>query len=71
MIPVSRIIGIFDFDTATVENETKRFIRRAEQEGRTEYVGSGFPRSFVLMDDGSVVVSSVSPSALTGRLPRK
>ena len=48
MIPHDAIIGIFDLDNTTWSFRTRRFLERAEREGRMTAVGDDLPRSFVL-----------------------
>lgn len=42
------IIGIFDLDTASHEEETKKFLRSAEKRKCTRTCGSGLPKSFII-----------------------
>ena len=51
IVPSSRVIGIFDLDTASVSAETKRFLRNAEKKKILEDEANGeIPRSFLLLD---------------------
>lgn len=61
------IIGIFDTDTATVDETTKEFLRRAEKEGRTELIVEELPKSFIVTEDNKVYYSQISTSSLKGR----
>ena len=66
-----RIIGIFDFDTATVSRISKEFIGGCERDGRVIYDDFDLPRSFVLTDeDGKYLVrlSRISTHGLKVRL---
>ena len=52
MVPEAAVIGIFDLDNTTWSFRTRRFLERAEQEGRVTTVGDGLPLSFVLSREG-------------------
>ena len=68
------IIGIFDFDTASVEASTKAFLREAESLGNLINTWESFPKSFVLICDRGeikVFVSDISAQTLTARLNDK
>lgn len=68
VVQTERIIGIFDMDTATMCEATKKMLRAAEQDGRLETVREGeIPKSFVITDDDKVYVSQISASTLIGR----
>ncbi len=74
MIPNRDIIGIFDLDNTTWSFRTRRFLERAEREGRVVTIGDDLPRSFVLTSDGSggvtVYITALSPAALSARAER-
>ncbi|MBO4770370.1 MAG: DUF370 domain-containing protein [Clostridia bacterium] len=70
-IKESDIIGIFDADTATVEDTTKEFLRRAEKEGRSELIVEELPKSFIVTRDNKVYFSQISTSSLYGRAGKK
>ena len=71
VVPEGDIIGIFDLDNASWSPRTRRFLERAEQEGRVVNAASDLPKSFVLryQGDGSstVYLSQLSPATLKGR----
>ena len=52
MVPEDAVIGVFDLDNTTWSFRTRRFLERAEQEGRVTAVGDDLPRSFVLSREG-------------------
>ncbi len=68
------MIGIFDLDNTTWSFRTRRFLERAEREGRVAALGDDLPRSFVLAEgrDGGPVVylTPHSPAALAARAGR-
>jgi hypothetical protein len=71
MIRKQDVIGIFDLDNTTWSFRTRRFLERAEQEGRVTAVGDDLPRSFVLAQEGdgppSVYITALSSAALSAR----
>ncbi len=46
----SRIVGIFDMDTATVCVNTRKFLSKAQKEGRVYPADEDIPKSFLLID---------------------
>ena len=75
MVPKHAILGIFDLDNTTWSFRTRRFLERAEQEGRVTAVGDDLPRSFVLADDRedgpAVYLTPLSPAVLSARARRR
>ena len=71
VLPEGEIIGIFDLDNASWSPRTRRFLEKAEREGRVVNAASDLPKSFVLRQkrDGSraVYLSQLSPATLKGR----
>lgn len=71
VVPEGEIVGIFDLDNASWSPRTRRFLERAEKEGRVVNAASDLPKSFVLRQkrDGTNVVylSQLSPATLKGR----
>lgn len=65
------IIGIFDLDNTTSSFRTRKFLERAEREGRMVTVTDDLPKSFVVCQgkDGSAVIylSQFSSATLRGR----
>ena len=64
------IIGIFDIDSQTTPEATKKFLRKREKEGLTEMAGYDLPKSFILVNDkkkDKVVFSHLSTKTLEGR----
>ena len=65
------IIGIFDLDNTTFSFRTRKFLERAEREGRAVAVSEDLPKSFVLYQgkDGAAVIylSQLSSATLRGR----
>ena len=71
VIPEGEIIGVFDLDNASWSPRTRRFLDRAEREGRVVNAASDLPKSFVLRQrrdgTGLVYLSQLSPATLKGR----
>ena len=72
-----RLVGIFDFDTATESRATREFLTRAQREGRiSEALDPGdIPRSFAVSserdaDGCDVYFSHSSPNLLRYRAQR-
>ncbi len=65
------ILGIFDLDNTTSSFRTRKFLERADREGRTVTVTDDLPKSFVVCQkpDGKAVIylSQFSPATLRGR----
>ena len=74
MVPEAAVIGVFDLDNTTWSFRTRRFLERAEREGRVVTVGDDLPRSFVLADGGEdgpmVYITALSSAALSARAER-
>ena len=74
MVPEAAVIGIFDLDNTTWSFRTRRFLERAEQEGRVTAVGDDLPRSFVLVQEGDgpsvVYITALSSATLSARRAR-
>ena len=74
MVPEAAVLGIFDLDNTTWSFRTRRFLERAEREGRVITVGNDLPRSFVLTQDGdgppTVYITALSCTALSARAGR-
>lgn len=65
------ILGIFDLDNTTYSFRTRKFLERAEREGRMIAVTDDLPKSFIVCQgkDGKAVVylSQLSSATLRGR----
>lgn len=74
VVPHKEILGVFDLDNASWAYKTREFLERAEQEGRTVWLGDDLPRSFVLVGGEdkapTVYVSQLSCAALLSRAAR-
>ena len=52
------IVAIFDMDSATVSSVTKKYLSNAQKEGRVKALGFDLPRTFIIMRDKTVYLSS-------------
>lgn len=48
VVPYGEIIGLFDLDNTTGSHLTRKFLKRAEREGRVESITEDIPKTFVL-----------------------
>ena len=71
MVPESAVIGVFDLDNTTWSFRTRRFLERAEQEGRAVTVGDDLPRSFVLVREGDGPVEVYITQLTTATLQKR
>ena len=51
VVPYRDVIGLFDLDNASSSHLTRKFLERAEKEGRVVPVGDDIPKSFVICGD--------------------
>ena len=52
------ILAIFDMDSSTVSNTTRKYLSNAQKEGRVKTLGFDLPRTFIIMKDKTVYLSS-------------
>ena len=52
VVPTGSIIGLFDLDNTTSSHLTRKFLERAERQGRVVNVSEDLPKSFVLCRQG-------------------
>ena len=71
VVPYRDIIGLFDLDNASSSHLTRKFLERAEKEGRVEAVGDDIPKSFVVCGDSkrgqTVYLSQMATATLLRR----
>ena len=60
------ILAIFDMDSATVSSVTKKYLSNAQKEGRVKALGFDLPRTFIVMRDGTVYLSSYGYLKING-----
>ena len=51
MIPFDHIVGIFDMDTASMQQKTREYLERAQREGRLVTLTEDVPKSFIVAED--------------------
>ena len=69
-IEIKNIVGIFDMDTSTVSQITRKYLSKAEKSDITVSAGEELPKSFVLYKKGDgfeVCFSQLSTGSLLGR----
>ena len=66
VVPFRDVVGIFDLDNTTSSIYTRKFLERAEKEGRVVDVSGDLPKSFTVCRTGkgppTVYLSSSPPS---------
>ncbi|MBO5356182.1 MAG: DUF370 domain-containing protein [Clostridia bacterium] len=60
------IVAIFDMDSATVSSVTKKYLSNAQKEGKVKALGFDLPRTFIVMRDGTVYLSSYGYLKING-----
>jgi hypothetical protein len=68
------IIGIFDLDTSTISNITRKYLSDAQKRGEVESSTEEIPKSFILfVENGKqrICFSQLSTPALLGRSNNK
>ncbi len=66
VVNASKIIGIFDMDTSTVNKATRDYLFKAEKNKKIIYVNYELPRSFAVTDD-KIYVSPLNTATLLKR----
>ena len=67
LVKSSDIIGIFDLDNTTTNKFTNDFLNQKQKEDKITYLVSDIPKSFILMNDGSVYIVELSSQILKKR----
>ncbi len=66
------IIGIFDMDTATMQEATREYLRAVEKDGGMINIKEDIPKSFIVTgkrgSKDNVYISQISSAALIGRI---
>lgn len=74
VVPMSRIVGIFDMENTTVSAHTRAFLADAEKGGRVVNVTQELPRSFVVcahpVEGETVYICQISPATLLRRMQK-
>ncbi|MCL2518505.1 MAG: DUF370 domain-containing protein [Oscillospiraceae bacterium] len=69
LVKNSEILGIFDLDSATVSAVTRKYLGRADKEGRVVNIGGEIPKSFVLTET-KIYMTYISGGTLLKRSER-
>ena len=56
------IVAVFDLDSSTVSVFTRKFLAKAEKEGRVELLCDDIPKSFIITDGGKIYLSPFNTS---------
>ena len=67
LVDSEKIVGIFDLDNTTTNKFTNDFLNSLQKENKITYLVSDIPKSFILMDDGSVYIVELSSQILKKR----
>ena len=67
LVDSEKVVGIFDLDNTTTNKFTNDFLNNLQKENKITYLVSDIPKSFVLMNDGSVYVVELSSQILKKR----
>ena len=51
LVRQKNIVGIFDLDTSTLEENTRKFLSRAERQGKVKIAGEELPKAFILLSE--------------------
>ena len=68
---VNNIIAVMDIEKTTTSNNTREFLKRCEEKGLVETIGSDIPKSFIVtMRNGkqTVYLSPISSATLNKRI---
>ena len=67
LVDSNEVVGIFDLDNTTTNKFTNDFLNMKQKEGKITYLVSDIPKSFILMNDGSVYIVELSSQILKKR----
>jgi len=67
LVDSEKIVGIFDLDNTTTNKFTNDFLNTLQKENKITYLVSDIPKSFILMEDGSVYIVELSSQILKKR----
>lgn len=75
IVPLGDVLGIFDLDNTSASVHTRRFLQKADKEGRVIDVSGDLPKSFTLCQskEGSplIYLSQLSSATLLKRVEGK
>ena len=61
------IIGFFDMDGKNYSAVNNKFLKKAEKKGKVFMSGKDLPRTFILKNNGDIILTHISTSALSSR----
>lgn len=61
------ILGIFDLDTATESHITRKFLSEKTKAAKVSSASDEVPKSFLVLRDGQIVLSQLSPQSLRSK----
>lgn len=72
VVPYQNVVGIFDLDNASSSHLTRKYLERAEKEGKVVNVSEDLPKAFVLCSgkgkNFTVYLSQLSAATLLRRV---
>lgn len=72
VVPFCDLIGIFDLDNTSASHLTRKFLERAEKEGRVVNVSDDLPKSFAICgpkdSPAKIYLSQLSSATLLKRV---
>lgn len=70
VIPMNDVIGILDIETTTLSNDTREFLKIAEEEGFIITISEDMPKSFIITEankKSKIYLSPISSVTLQKR----
>lgn len=70
VIPMKDVIGILDIETTTLSNDTRDFLKIAEEEGFIDAISDDMPKSFIITEvnkKSKIYLSPISSVTLQKR----
>lgn len=61
VIPTKNVIAIFDIDSTTISEDTRDFLKIAEEEGFIESISEDIPKSFIITETNKKSKIYLSP----------
>lgn len=71
IIYIDEILAIMDIERTTTSNNTREFLKKCEERGMIESIGSDIPKSFIVTvteEKQKVYLSPISSSTLNKRI---
>ena len=68
------VVGVFNLETASVQTDTKNFLKQSQKDMRTVTLGRDIPEAFVLCDDEyaeTMYLTCISAETIEKRCMRK